>query len=111
VTIPTEDVPDVHTGCVDFEPNGLRLLTIDSPTPVYDGYWRERQFRGLSLYRAIVDIEYLGDTYYIHSVGVKPREGVMVGGSNVYDVSGNKWFVKWTAEEDNACDLDPDDAI
>jgi len=110
-TIPTEDVPDVHTGCGEFEANGLGLLTIDSPTPVYDGHWRERRFRGISMFRSTVDVPYGGDVYYIHTVGIKPREGFMVGGANVIDGLGNTWFVKWAAEEDNACDLDPDDAI
>jgi hypothetical protein len=101
----------VHTGCGEFEADGLGLLTIDAPTPVYDGHWREKRFRGIALFRSTVDVPYMGNTYYIHTVGVKPREGFMVGGANVIDPSGDKSFVKWTAEEDDACDLDPADAI
>jgi len=106
-TIPTDDVPEVHTGCAEFESEGVRLLSVDWTTEVFDGSWRARQFRGITLYRAVVGIDYMGIPLHIHTLGMQPRAGILVGGSNVYDASGDKWFVMWTGLEDNACDLDP----
>jgi len=99
-TIPTEDVPDVHTGCGEFEQDGLFLVTIDTPTPVHDGSWRQRTFRGVSLFRS--QFEAYGTNFSV--TGVKPREGFMVGSATFLEDAQQK-LVLWQADEDVACDL------
>ncbi len=104
-TIPTPDVPDVHTGCGEFEPGALFLVTIDDPATVYDGSWRQRRFRRRTFFRSEFDVEYGGDTYYFNVAGRMPTSGLLVGTSTFAEIGGPTKFVRWKANEDAGCDL------
>jgi len=92
-----EDVP--HTGCAQFAVGGTFLVDVDSIG--YDGTWRERRFRRLSLFRAHVEHE--GINYFAH--GLMPRAGKIVGTS--YQAIEGGWVVKFEADETGCTPVAP----
>jgi len=113
-TIPTSTNAGDDYGFGEFEAGGLFLVTIDpDPTPlvdfdnsppcvstVYDGHWRQRQFRRLTLFKSV----FSDDTFTYDVTGMMPRAGEMAG-TAVYFDDGELRLARWKALETDTCDL------